>query len=78
MKKTEKQYYLTLPAVGYWSEYGGIEVKEIQYGIEDYVIVVSNAWSGKRTVHRVVIHYGENPYMILHGRRHYFSECLRV
>ena len=45
-------------AIGYWSECGGMEVKDILYGIEDYVIVVANAWHGQKSIHKLAIRYG--------------------
>lgn len=79
MKKTEKQYYMEKATIGYWSACGGMEVKDIIYGIEDYVIVVVNAWYGQKSIHKLVIRYGENDsYIVFNGRRYRFSECLRA
>lgn len=79
MNRTEKQHYLDAPCIGYWSEYGGIELKEITYGINDYAVVVANAWSGNRNVHRVAIHYKEDDaYIIVGHRRYHFNECIRT
>jgi len=77
MTSEEKQYYRMSAAVGYWSELGGLELKDIQSGIEDYAIVVSGAWSKEKTVHRVKIVYGDRPYIRLFGTRHYIDECIK-
>ena len=62
---------------GYWSALGGVEVKDFAYGVEDYCYCVSGAWIGKRTCHKVKIRYSEKgPYIVLHGCRLYFNECI--
>ena len=43
---TKKEEYLAKPSVGYYSGFGGMELKEIEYGIEDHAIFISNAWYG--------------------------------
>ena len=40
MTKSEKQIYLNKNTIGYWSDQGGVEVKGIEYGINDYAIIV--------------------------------------
>ena len=76
MTKLEKQNYLNKKTVGYWCDWGGVEVKGIEYGINDYAIVYIRL---KRSVHRVKINYGtKDDYIRIRGRRLYFSECLRV
>ena len=66
--------YRDMPTVGYWSEMGLVEVKEIEYGIEDYVKVTTNTSS-----HRLKIYYdSREPYIKLHGRRLKFSDCMFV
>lgn len=79
MKKQEKQNYLNKKSVGYWSACSGVEVKEIIYGINDYAIVVINAWGGEKSVHRLKIYYGnKRDYVNIHGYRLYFDECIRM
>lgn len=71
--------YRDMPTVGYWSAYGGVEVKEIEYGIEDYAKVVAGTMSCTPTSHRLKIYYdAKEPYIKLHGRRFKFSECIFV
>ena len=52
----------------------GIELKDIEYGINDYAIIVIQ----EKSVHRVKIYYGEREYIRICGRRLYFDECLRA
>lgn len=71
--------YRDMPTVGYWSDMGGVEVKEIQYGIDDYALVVAGTMSSTPTSHRLKIYYNsQEPYIRLHGRRLKFSDCMFV
>lgn len=78
MRKEEKQYYLEKEYVGYYSGYSGIEIKDIQYGIEDYIIFVAGAWAGKPTVHKAKIYYTDNPYFRYNGYTIHLDDCLRT
>ena len=63
--------------LAYISALGGIEVKRIDYGINDRLFCVSNAWHGTPTAHRVrVYHTSEDAYIILHGQRYKLSDAL--
>ena len=78
MKAYEKATALRAEYIGYYSGFGGIEVKTIDYGLEDYCIFVAGAWTGNRSVHRCKIHYETNrPYFIYNGCRIHFDEILR-
>ena len=57
MKKSEKINALNAPAVAYYSGFGGLEVKQIEYDINDYIIFIAGAWNGRRTAHRARIYY---------------------
>ena len=74
-----KERYLRMRTIGYWSEYGGIELKDIEYGINDYAVVVSGAFSANRRCHKVMIHTNKNgrQFIMINGRRYYFDNCLR-
>ena len=74
MTKSEKQNYLNKNTIGYWCDWMGIELKDIEYGINDYAIIAIQ----ERSVHRVKIYYGKRHYIRIYGRRLYFDECLRV
>ena len=74
MTKSEKQNYLNKNTIGYWCDWMGIELKDIEYGINDYAIIVIQ----EKSVHRVKIYYGIREHIIIHGRRLYFDECLRA
>lgn len=79
MTKNEKAAIISAPAVGYVSAFGGIEIKSIEYGINDYVVFVAGAWCSAKSAHRAVIRYTENDsYFLYRGNRIKFSECLRT
>lgn len=70
--------YSKMETKGYWSALGGLELKDILYGIEDYALVVSGTWVGKPKSHKLKIYYGHRPYIKLNGYVFPFDECLRV
>lgn len=53
----------------------GLEIKEILYGIEDYIIYV---YTGDNSVHQSKLYYGDRPYFRFYGHRVYADECMRV
>lgn len=80
MNKTLFAEIVNLPTQGYWSAFGGVEVKRFTYGINDTVDVIANAWNGTKSAHRVRVYDGSEktgPYIILFGTRLHFNECVR-
>lgn len=77
MKKAEKIAALEKKTIGVWYDgLAGIELKDIEYGIEDYAIVVGYS----KDVHRLKICTspdGDN-YICLYHRFYSFSDCIRV
>ena len=59
---TKKQICESKATVAYYSGLGGLEAKHIEYGIDDYMYLVSGVWHGKCAYHRLKIHYGANIY----------------
>lgn len=78
MKKAEKQKYMELETVAYYSGCGGIEIKDILNGIENHVVFVAGAWCGNPTVHMAKIYYTDNPYFRYHGYTIHLDDCLRT
>jgi hypothetical protein len=79
MTKNEAREIIAAPVVGYWSALGGIEVKKIVNGFEDYAEIVECAWTRNKRAHIVRIHYEtERPFIKLYGSRYYFDECLAI
>lgn len=79
---TKKEICESRPAFAYYSGFGGFEIHDINYGINDYIIGVSGAWGNpkNRSYHRLKLYY--NPergfYFKLHGYRCYLADCIRM
>ena len=79
MRKAEKQRILGLPTTATcWEDYpGGVEIKEIEYGTEDYCLCVTQTMTDNPRVHRVKIIYADRPYISIDGFKVYMDDCLR-
>lgn len=78
MSKNEKMAILAAPCVGYVSAFGGLELKSIEYGVEDYAVFVAGAWCSARSAHRAKIHYESvEPYFMYHNNRIKFCDIVR-
>lgn len=80
---TKKEYCLTHPAIAYYSSFGGVEIHGFDYGINDYVYCVSNAWYGgekSRRYHKLQIKcdFSGNLYFMLNGYKILFNECIKM
>lgn len=77
---TKREYCATHESVAYWSGIGGVEIKGIEYGIDDFIYCVSNAWYGVKSFHRVKIQstMTGRSFIMVHGYRIYLDECLRM
>ena len=79
MKKLEKMNVLNMPAIAYFSGCGGVEIKRIEYGIDDAVVFVAGAWCSDKSAHRARIYYNNNgAYFRFNGYTIPLSECIRV
>ena len=80
MKKRE--YCESHESIAYYSGLNGLELKGIEYGIEDYVYCVSGAWGGNKGFHRCKVYYpiGErkSAFFKVHGYRVPLDECIRT
>lgn len=80
MKKRE--YCENHESIAYYSGLNGLELKGIEYGIEDYVYCVSGAWGGGKGFHRCKIYYPadgiKSAFFKVHGYRVPLDECIRV
>ena len=76
---SKKQICLEHESFAYYSGFGGLELKYIEYGIEDYIYCVSGAWSSEKSYHKLKVYYGDNDnYIKLHGYKIPLSECIRM
>ena len=74
-----KKDILKMETIAYYSGFNGLEIKGIEYGIDDYVLCVSGAWYGKPKPHRLKIYYtSENAYIKLSGEKIRLDECIRT
>ncbi len=76
---TKKEICLQNESFAYYSGFGGLEFKKIEYGIEEYMYCVSGAWSSKPSYHKLKVYYGNNgDYVMLHGYKVPLNECIRM
>ncbi len=78
-----KREYCQRESVAYYSGFDGLEIKGIEYGINDYIYCVSGAWYGgetNRKCHKLKINYDRsgNAFIKLHGYKISLNECLRM
>ena len=80
MTVKEKEEVIKMPALAYWTDFGGIEVKDIQYGTEDYLTCVSLVTTDHPRVHylKIKTSMGGRPYVIIYGHNMYLDQCLKV
>ena len=65
--------------VAYYSGLGGLEVRYISYGINDFIYLIAGACSNKKSYHKLKIHYGHKyAYIKLHGYRSWLSDSIKV
>ena len=65
--------------VAYYSGLGGVEVRHISYGINDFIYLIAGAWSNNKSYHKLKIHYGHKyAYIKLHGYRCRLSDFIKV
>lgn len=77
---TKKQICESNESFAYYSGFGGLELKHIEYGIDDYIFCVSGAWTSKKSYHKLKVYTDNNgeSYMKLHGYKIPLSDCIRM
>lgn len=79
MKKTEKNDAIIMKAFAYYSGFGGLELKKIEYGIDDYIIYTDGAFTGKKTAHKSKVYNDSNgAYFRYYNNKIRFSDCIRA
>lgn len=72
-----KEMVMAKETIGYISACGGIEIKEIVYGIDEHVIFIAHAWGQNTSAHKRKIYYSSNgAYFIYNGTRYKFTEIV--
>lgn len=79
---TKKEICLKNKTFAYYSGFSGLELKYIEYGINDYIYCVSGVWCGpsKYKYHKLKVYYasnGEN-YIKLRGYKVPLNECISM
>lgn len=76
---SKKEICLNNESFAYYSGFSGLELKKIEYGIEDYIYCVSGAWCSKKSYHKLKVYYGnDGGYMMLHGYKIPINECIKM
>lgn len=79
---TKKEICQNNKTFAYYSGFGGVEFKNIEYGINDCLYCVSNAWYGgehSKKYHKLKIYYNDKgSYVKLHGVKIPLDECVRT
>ena len=80
MKKRE--YCESHETIAYYSGLNGLEIKGIEYGIEDYIYCVSGAWGGRKGFHRCKVYQPiserKSAFFKIQGYRVPLDECIRM
>ena len=80
----KREYCENRESVAYYSGLGGVEIKCIEYGIDDYVYCVSGCFGGTavRRFHRCKIYYPANvkdsAFFRVHGYKIPLNECIKL
>lgn len=80
---TKKEYCMAHESVAYYSGLNGLEIKGIEYGVNDFVYCVSGCWYGgkaARRFHRCKIYYPitASAFFRVDGYKIPFDECIRM
>ena len=77
---TKKEYCESRESIAYYSGLNGLEIKGIEYGIDDYIYCVSGAWGGGKAFHRVKVQDARNgaAFFRVYGYKIPLNECIRI
>lgn len=77
---TKKDVCENNKSFAYYSWWWGIELKFIEYWIEDYIYRIDNAWypSKWQRYHKSKITYGDRPYFKYDRMKIYLDECIKM
>lgn len=76
---TKKEVCENNKSFAYYSGFGGLELKKIEYGVDDYIYCVSGAWTSKKSYHKLKVYYEyDNSYIKLNGYKIPMDECIRM
>ena len=76
---TKREICDTHRTIAYYSGLGGLEVRFIEYGINDFIYLIAGALNNNKSYHKLKVHYGSKyNYIALHGYRCRLSDFIRV
>ena len=77
---TKREYCQSRESIAYYSGLNGLEIKGIEYAIDDFLYCVSGAWGGPKRFHRLKISYDRQggAFVRLHGYKIPLNECIRM
>jgi len=69
-----------IESIGYdTTNYCGVELKSIEYGIDDYAIILHGSQTSNPTLHRIKVKYtSRDIYYTINGKRYSFSNMMRI
>ena len=79
----KREYCENRESVAYYSGLGGVEIKGVEYVIDDFIYCVSGCYGGTSTrrFHRCKIYYPANgkdsAFFRVHGYKIPFDECFK-
>lgn len=65
----KRQYCESRESIAYYSGLNGLEIKGIEYGIDDYVYCVSGCWYGGKAAILYPLTQYKRLYAMKHGRK---------
>lgn len=76
----KREYCESRESIAYYSGLNGLEIKGIEYGIDDYIYFVSGVWGGGKAFHRRKIQYTRKgaAFFRVYGYRVPLDECIRM
>lgn len=79
----KREYCESRESIAYYSGLNGLEIKGIEYGVNDFVYCVSGCWYGgkaARRFHRCKIYYPitASAFFRVDGYKIPFDECIRM
>ena len=74
---TKKEICDTHRTIAHYSGFGGLEVKHIEFGIDDYLYIVAGTWNKKSTYHKLKVNYGKCDYILFRNRRCRLNDLIR-
>lgn len=81
MKLSKKLEYINKPSIAFYNgfAFNGVHLKEIQFGIDDYAVVVCGEWTNSKSVHRIKIHHNSNQsFIIIKGYHMNLKDFIKV